>query len=380
MSRYVSEHLAGAKIAIIGGGAIGAALAYRLAQAGAAVTLVEERHPGSGTTGRSFAWINGFRKQPRDYQQLNARGIREHERLRDELDGDWLHTDGGLFWIDDADTGAVASLHQAVRQMRDWGYRVDRATPDVVTSELEPDLTIDRARVSEVYVCPNEGWVETIRMAHALIRAARERYGACLVRGSVRRLVRSGSGVGGVALADGTQIAADVVMNAAGPAAAAVAATAGITLPVRRQPGVLFVTEPAPVRLRHVVHSPGCNLRADGGGRVMIQCEAFDTQIGDAPEPVPDPRFAVEAVERAARIAPALGGLRIEGVRVGVRPMPLDGHSIVGFEPALPGLYEVVTHSGVTLCAVLARLVTEELSGGDVPELEPYRPGRFVAA
>ena len=110
----------------------------------------------------------------------------------------------------------------------------------------------------------------------------------------------------------------------------------------------------------------------------MIQREAFDTRIADAPDQVPDPRFAVEALEHAARLAPALTGLRVEAVRVGVRPIPLDGHPIVGFEPDIPGLYEVVTHSGITLCAILARLITEELSGGAVPDLDPYRPGRFV--
>jgi hypothetical protein len=39
-------------------------------------------------------------------------------------------------------------------------------------------------------------------------------------------------------------------------------------------------------------------------------------------------------------------------------------------------LYHVVTHSGVTLSARLALLVTEELTGGDTAPLEPYRPSR----
>jgi len=378
VTRYVAERLSGAKIAIIGGGAIGAALAYRLAQAGASVTLVERAYPGSGTTGRSFAWINGFRKFPREYHQLNARGIREHTSLRDELGGDWLHTDGGLFWITDDDADAVAALHQSVRQMRDWGYRVDRVAPDVVVHELEPDLTIGAEQVSEIYVCPNEGWIETVRMAQALIRAAMERYGARVVRSSVASLPRSGAGVGGVGLADGTEIAADVVVNASGPEAASVAALAGVALPVRRQPGVLFVTEPAPVSLRHVVRSPGCNLRPDGGGRVMIQREAFDTRLTDPPDRLVAEALASEALDHASRLAKGLAGIRVEAVRVGVRPMPRDGHPIVGFEPRVPGLYEILTHSGITLCAVLARLVTEELCGGSVPELEPYRPERFV--
>ena len=60
--------------------------------------------------------------------------------------------------------------------------------------------------------------------------------------------------------------------------------------------------------------------------------------------------------------------------------MPRDGHPIVGFEPDAPGLYTVVMHSGITLAARIALLVTEDLITGDVPELEPYRQARFADA
>jgi glycine/D-amino acid oxidase-like deaminating enzyme len=61
-----------------------------------------------------------------------------------------------------------------------------------------------------------------------------------------------------------------------------------------------------------------------------------------------------------------------------VRPMPADGQSIVGWLPGVEGLYVAVTHSGVTLGAHLAELMTSELTTGEhAPELAPYRPGRF---
>jgi glycine/D-amino acid oxidase-like deaminating enzyme len=62
-------------------------------------------------------------------------------------------------------------------------------------------------------------------------------------------------------------------------------------------------------------------------------------------------------------------------------PVPADGRSIVGWLPGADGVYVAVTHSGVTLGAHLARLVTAELVTGAVPAaLAPYRPGRFTAA
>jgi glycine/D-amino acid oxidase-like deaminating enzyme len=61
--------------------------------------------------------------------------------------------------------------------------------------------------------------------------------------------------------------------------------------------------------------------------------------------------------------------------------MPADGQSIVGWLPGVRGLYVAVTHSGVTLGAHLARLITAELvTGAPADELAPYRPDRFAAA
>ena len=60
--------------------------------------------------------------------------------------------------------------------------------------------------------------------------------------------------------------------------------------------------------------------------------------------------------------------------------MPADGQSVVGWLPGADGLYVAVTHSGVTLAAHLARLITAELvNGTPAADLAPYRPGRFAA-
>jgi len=46
------------KIIVVGVGIVGASIAYHLARAGAAVTVLEQNCPASGVTGKSFAWIN----------------------------------------------------------------------------------------------------------------------------------------------------------------------------------------------------------------------------------------------------------------------------------------------------------------------------------
>ena len=47
--------------------------------------------------------------------------------------------------------------------------------------------------------------------------------------------------------------------------------------------------------------------------------------------------------------------------------------------PGAPGAHVVCTHSGVTLAAILARLVAAEIRAGQAdPLLAPYRPERFL--
>jgi len=74
-------------------------------------------------------------------------------------------------------------------------------------------------------------------------------------------------------------------------------------------------------------------------------------------------------------------GAKPEAVRIGVRPMPVDRHSVVGPIPGVEGYYLAVTHSGVTLAAFLGQAVAEEIahSRPDV-RLEPFRPARFFVA
>src|ERR1700730_680104 len=52
------------KTVVIGAGVMGASVAHRLAQAGAAVTVLEATRIGGGTSGISFAWTNAHKKPP----------------------------------------------------------------------------------------------------------------------------------------------------------------------------------------------------------------------------------------------------------------------------------------------------------------------------
>ena len=375
-----SDYLRDAQVVVIGAGAIGSAVSYRLAQAGARVITVERAYPGAGTTGNSLGYINGTYKSPRSYHRLNVMSIRDHEDLADELGADWVRVGGSLHWADSTDTGKLETLRTTMRQLRSWGMRIDTLSPEQVMRELEPDLWIDPAAVPEVFLVDRAGWLDCVAMAHGTMQAAVRRYGAGLLHDAVVGMRCEADMITAVSLEGGDELAADVVLNCAGPDADRIAALAGVRLPLDRTPGVLMTTAPAPVGLRHVVYSAQGNLRPEGGARLMLQREELDSLVLDERPLAIDHPAVLDALERLRQVAPGLRDVPLEAVRFGVRPMPRDGLSIVGFDPAIANLYHVVTHSGITLAPRLARLITEELTGGDAAELEPYRLARFSAA
>lgn len=396
----------GLGVVVVGAGIVGSAVAYRLGQLGATVTIVDRAFPGAGTSGATFSWLNSFDKKPREYHQLNLMGIAEHRALVGELDvADCVHFDGGLMWerIDAKErqvaptvvTGHAGSergvtgdlttelatngLGARIESCRSLGYLIEELSPEEA-QRLEPEVAFGNGDVPVVYAMPNEGWVDARGLAHRLSAAAVARYGARLTLGEeVVRIDRSGGSGAEVVLRDGSRLACDVAVNAAGPEAGRLAASSGVNVPVERSLGVMFVTSSAPVRLRHVVHAPGVTMRPDGATRVMARVAKFDSQAEEGRAwPCDDPRCA-EVIGAASTVLPNLRHAKIESVRVGVRPIPGDGVSIVGTMSESPHLYHVVTHSGATLGPVLGRLVATDLLLGAPPELARFRPGRFVA-
>jgi len=364
------------EIIVIGAGSVGMNAAYRLAQRGARVTVLDAGPPGGGTSGASFAWFNAFRKLPRAYYTLNFAGMSEHAALADELPAltgfsGWYHPTGGLHWEDDPEEQRI--LRETAERLESWGYPVELISPQAAM-ELEPDLDV-RDNVQSVIHTPTEGYVEMVRLIAALLAGARH-YGA-VIRPNTRvtRLLRDGSRVTGVETAGGERIMADVVVDCAGPAADEVLRMAGVELPFTRVPGRTVYTNPVATTLRRPIHGPGAHFRPDGSGRILLAHGNHDTAWYDGTPWTPEESLAV--VQRHLK---PLAGARVEATRVGVRPMPTDEHPIVGTVPGLDGFYITVSHSAVTLGPLWGQITASEVLGGPPDaRLATFRPSRFLS-
>ena len=362
----------GADVLVVGAGCVGANVAYRLAERGAAVTVLDGGAPGAGASGASFAWTNSFNKTPRDYHDLNVASMEEHAGLAKELGGGWLHQDGALAW--EQGPAGRARLGQAVERLTGWGYAVERISPRQAC-ELEPDLHI-APTVEEVVWTPGEGYVEAVPFIGALLAEAARRGARVLPGRRVTGVIRSGARVQGVSTEGGDRFEADVVIDCAGGATDEIARLAGLTIPIDRVPGRLIYTSPVATTLKRPIHAPGVHFRPDGGGRIALAEGAHDQVWSESTAPWPPER----SLSAAAAHLPPLARARVEATRVGVRPMPRDEKPMVGAIPGLDGFYVVVSHSGVTLGPLWGRIAAAELLDATLdPRLAPYRPARFLS-
>jgi glycine/D-amino acid oxidase-like deaminating enzyme len=360
------------KLLIIGAGVVGSNIAYRLARAGAQVTVLDAGRPGGGTSGATFAWLNAFTKTPRHYFDLNVASMREHGELARELQGEWYTAVGGLAW--GRDEAKQSSLRANAERLTAWGYPAELLSPRQA-HDLEPDLVFEPD--DEIIFVPGEGWVAPVPLIYGALRAAESLGATVRAHTRVVEVLLNGQRATGVRTEAGERLEADVLVDCAGPWSDEVAALAGVRLPLTRHPGQLAYSPPVATGLRRVCHSPEVHFRPDSGGRIVIgQAWHDDNLTPDSPNALPPQAL----LDRAAVWLPALRGATVEAARIGVRPIPEDGFPLLGFLPGLEGFYTAVMHSGVTLGPLVGKLVAGELVEGRVdPLLLPYRPSRFSA-
>lgn len=368
-------------VAVIGGGIVGASVAYRLARAGRRVVVLDGRAATGRATDNTFSWLNAVSKEPESYHRLNAAGMAEWEQLAAELPTLTVHRTGCLEWHSAAE--AERELERKVARLRGRGYAARWVSPEE-REALEPNLRVTQhARVA---FYERDGWVDADAAARTLLDAVRA-HGGTVREGWLVTSVQHGGKQPAVIEAEAGVVSAGVVVLCAGVGTAALAQGLGAGVPVEARPGLLAVTTPvAPGTLNRVVYAPGVHLRPDPSGGLRLGADDVDALVADAYkawplEPVPPPPWAYALLDRARVVLPALESADLRHVHIGVRPVPQDGHTIAGRLPEWANIYVAVTHSGVTLGPLLGRLLTEEIiTGARDPLLADFRPDRFPPA
>ncbi|HLI52475.1 MAG TPA: FAD-dependent oxidoreductase, partial [Thermomicrobiaceae bacterium] len=265
-------------VVVIGAGAVGSSIAFRLAEGGARVTLIDRAEPAAGTSSRSFAWANSNQKLPRDYFELNYAGLRLHRALAQELgSAPWFHPGGNLIFATDSD--GIDKLEQRVARLREWGYAAEWRKAADVRRRLEPDIAFPSDDLPVAYF-PEEGWGDAPQLVRAMVELA-QRHGATTIFGqAVTGIQQAGGQVSGVRLSNGRIIGCDAVVNAAGAAADRIARLLGLPLPLGPTPGLLVRVYAGVNPVSRLVHAPDVNIRPDGPGHLLLGHEDIDARLG----------------------------------------------------------------------------------------------------
>ena len=352
-------------IVIVGTGIVGAALAYRLAEAGVAVTLIDRAGVGSGASSKSFGWINASDAEPVRYNRFRQEAIAAWRRLPESLAlpvrwGGSLACEAGENAVR-AHADALAALGCAARVVE--GAEIARLAPGV-------------AGLRDVAVlCADEGAVDAAVAARILTEAAAS-LGARRMTGMDALSLRLvGDRVCGLSTSFGP-LDADVVVLAAGTGSAELAATAGVTLPMADRKGLIVRTRPLPPVVTPIILTEDVHFRQEPDGRIIVG-EDFSGEGPNFGLIDRDPgKLANMLIDRLRARLPEVDGIALGEMTLGTRPIPADGMPVIG--QAAPGLYLTAMHSGVTLAPLVGELAAREvLTQAPVADLSSFRIDRF---
>jgi glycine oxidase len=367
-------------LAVVGGGVIGLAVAWRATKQGLRVVVLERGEPGRGTSHVAAGMIAPVSEARRTEQELLRLGLASaavYPEFVAELveatghDPGYLAC-GTLAAARDDDDAAALERELLLRQGLELPVRRLRASE---ARRLEPALAPTLRLALEI---PDDHAIDPRKLTAALADAVRRAGGELRAGTEVAAVEIAADRVGGVRLAAGEQIPAAHVVIAAGVWSGAIS---GIPeherVPLRPVKGqILRLHDPAgPGLLTRALRTVGGYVVPRGDGRYVLGAtmeeKGFDTTVTAG--------AVFELLRDAIEVLPGLEELVIDEFSAGIRPGTPDNCPAIG-SSATSGLHWATGHHrhGILLAPITAEAVVAELTGSPVPPaVAPFSPRRF---
>jgi glycine oxidase len=370
-------------VVVVGAGAIGLACAWRAAQRGLDVCVLDRAAPGTGASEVAAGMLVPATEADFGEEQLARLKLASNDLYPDfiaELEQatgveTGYRRDGALYVALDRDEAeALRRLHELQRSL---GLDAEWLAPSAAR-DLEPGLS---PACSAAILAPGDGQVDPRALVDALEAAAADAGVRVLAGCEVVGAAVSHGRLTGLESADGTHVEADRTVLASGAwSGAATWLPEDARPPVRPVKGeVVHLRGPAGFLAKLPVHTDWVYVVPRPDGRVVlgatVEEKGFDVSVSAG--------GVLELLREAYRVLPDTAELELVGARAGLRPGTPDNAPLIGPSPALDGLVLATGHyrNGILLAPVTAAAVAALLAGDDPdPVVQPFGPERFTLA
>ena len=372
-------------VIVIGGGVVGASVAYHLVGLGAKTLLIDRQDPGRATNAgagilspqtsayESPAWFN-FAIEAVLYYDILL------EQLQQAQVGDTGYAVCGLLNVAVSED-EIAPFEQTKQMIFD--RQQQRGVPSAAdlfeisareARDLFPALTV----VQKALYYRNAARVDGRLLAQALIRAAQQQ-GLLVEQGGVERLMIGQGGVNGI-VANSQTFSADNVVIAGGAWSPSFGRQLGLTIPLEPQRGQIIHlnlpqtdTSAWPIinafREHYIVAWPE--------GRIAV---GATRETGSGFVPQATAAGLHEVTGEALRVAPGLAQAHFVEVRVGLRPLTRDTLPVLGAVPGIDNVYLATGHgpTGLQLGPYSGKLIADLISGqSPATDISAFSISRF---
>lgn len=379
-------------IVVIGGGIIGAAIAYYGSKAGLDITVLEKNELASGTSSRCDGNILAIDKDPGFDSQMSLKSQELVHKLSNDLEIPFEYRNPGSILVCENDAEMEAA-NQWVKRQQDAGLDFKMLDRQDLRNE-------SKYFADDLYgglECATDSTVNPYMLTFSMFHSA-EKQGTKIHKNiEVKHIKKDSDGRFTIETSNGI-FSANKVVNACGVWAPKIGEMLDLHIPILPRKGQLIVaSRQEPVGLRKVMEF-GYLISKFGGER---QVDKATEQYGVALvfEPTESQNFLIGSsrqfagfdtrvdhevtkyiAKRAVRFYPKMADMTVIRTYAGLRPWTEDHLPIISEVEHIPGFYIAAGHEGdgISLAAVTGKLIEEMLTekATSVP-IEPLRLQRF---
>ncbi|MBE1553335.1 NAD(P)/FAD-dependent oxidoreductase [Sporosarcina limicola] len=379
-------------VVVIGGGIMGAAIAYYGSKAGLNITVLEKKELASGTSSRCDGNILAIDKDPGFDSQMSLKSQQLVHELNKELEISFEYRNPGSILVCENDNEMEAA-NTWVKRQQDAGLDFRMLDRDDLRNE-------SKYFADDLYgglECKTDSTVNPYMLTYSMFYSAEKQGAKIHTNTEVKNITRNDAGQFIIETNNGV-FTANKVVNACGVWAPMIGEMLGLDIPIIPRKGQLIVaSRQQPVGLRKVMEF-GYLISKFGGERKVDpltekygvalvfeptesqnfligssrQFTGFDTRV--------DHEVTKYIAKRAVRFYPKIADMTVIRTYAGLRPWTEDHLPIISQVDQIPGFYIAAGHEGdgISLAAVTGKLIEEMISEKEpsIP-ISPLRFSRF---